>query len=112
MRGEIVLVRPFGEKPLRRRVWDVGANVVYATPIHIVLGAGLEALRRSIGRPILSARWKPTIDANAQISNSKKVFSGQNRRRFSSSKSGVKKNPGQPRLAVEPTIGPDSDLVV
>ena len=31
MRGEIVLVRAFGGKPLKRRVWDVGAGVVYIT---------------------------------------------------------------------------------
>lgn len=31
MRGEIVLVRAFGGKPLKRRVWDVGVGVVYIT---------------------------------------------------------------------------------
>jgi hypothetical protein len=30
-RGEIVLVRAFGGKPLKRRVWDVGVSVVYIT---------------------------------------------------------------------------------
>jgi hypothetical protein len=31
MRGEFVLVRAFGGKPLKRRVWDVGVGVVYIT---------------------------------------------------------------------------------
>jgi len=31
MRGEIVLVRAFGGKPIKRRVWDVGVGIVYVT---------------------------------------------------------------------------------
>lgn len=31
MRGEIVIVRAFGGKPLKRRVWDIGRSVVYVT---------------------------------------------------------------------------------
>jgi len=31
MRGDVVLVRTFGGKALKRRVWDVGDSVVYVT---------------------------------------------------------------------------------
>lgn len=31
MRGELVIVRTFGGKPVERRVWDVGEAVVYVT---------------------------------------------------------------------------------
>lgn len=31
MRGDIVIVRAFGGKALKRRVWDVGDTVVYIT---------------------------------------------------------------------------------
>ena len=31
MRGENVIVRAFGGRPLKRRVWDVGDTVVYIT---------------------------------------------------------------------------------
>lgn len=31
MRGETVIVRAFGGKPLVRKVWSVGARVVYLT---------------------------------------------------------------------------------
>lgn len=31
MRGEFVIVRAFGGKPLVRRLWDVGKHVVYIT---------------------------------------------------------------------------------
>jgi hypothetical protein len=31
MRGDVVLVRAFGGKALKRRVWDVGESVVYVT---------------------------------------------------------------------------------
>jgi hypothetical protein len=31
MRGDIVLVRTFGGKGLKRRVWDVGDSVVFVT---------------------------------------------------------------------------------
>lgn len=31
MRGELVIVRSYGGRPLLRRVWDVGRNVVYIT---------------------------------------------------------------------------------
>ena len=31
MRGDIVLVRTFSGKPLKRRVWDVGESVVFVT---------------------------------------------------------------------------------
>jgi len=31
MRGEAVIVRTFGGKGLKRRVWDVGQTVVYVT---------------------------------------------------------------------------------
>ncbi len=31
MRGDVVLVRGFNGKPLKRRVWDVGDGLVYVT---------------------------------------------------------------------------------
>ena len=31
MRGDVVLVRTFGGKAVKRRVWDVGDSVVYVT---------------------------------------------------------------------------------
>ena len=31
MRGDVVLVRSFGGKALKRRVWDVGDSVVFVT---------------------------------------------------------------------------------
>ena len=31
MRGDVVLVRTFGGKAVKRRVWDVGHSVVYVT---------------------------------------------------------------------------------
>ena len=31
LRGELVIVRTFGGKPVERRVWDVGEAVVYVT---------------------------------------------------------------------------------
>lgn len=31
MRGELVIVRAFGGRALKRRVWDIGVNLVYVT---------------------------------------------------------------------------------
>ena len=31
MRGDLVIVRAFGNRPLRRRVWDVSDTVVFIT---------------------------------------------------------------------------------
>lgn len=31
MRGELVIVRAFGDKPLKRRIWAVDDNVVFVT---------------------------------------------------------------------------------
>jgi hypothetical protein len=31
MRGETVIVRAFGDRPLKRKVWEVGDAVVYVT---------------------------------------------------------------------------------
>ncbi len=31
MRGEIIIVRAYGDKPLIRRIWTIGKNVIYIT---------------------------------------------------------------------------------